>query len=287
LLVGDRLVMQCSSFIFVCPDTETGEWKWSQGTTGSQWLQYKNIADNMVPSNEREILFLEKNSGELTDLCQVKSLNVRDGTVRTNFTFNISEQGFRDMKSKFHLLICENQWLLILVIQHDGTFAGFNAGIYVCELLDEHQYRLISFLRLRSGVFNWTSMYQPPGCSKTICVHDSQSRVVSFLELNESGHLSERSYFSDDNDGCVVISRSRVLTRDRANHYCVYNVETGEREFAFEGNPLSGPAMVSLTRNELIFPAFGGFGVTAYCLDESRILAPEEQPAAADGSSQA
>jgi len=230
LLVDDRLVMLRStlvsdftSSISVCSETETGEWNTVEMYRTNTWLE-----GPLGRSNESEILFLERSGDDADTLLKVKSLDVHDGTVRTNFEFNIAFQGF-EIKVEVDFLICENKWLLILVCRSDPKNARFEAQICVCKLLDAHQYRLISFLRLRNGV-HWTSMYQPPGCSKTICVCDiqSQPRVVSFFGTERKRSSVLRSSFLV-NGGFVVISRSRVVARDRAYHSCVYNVETGER----------------------------------------------------------
>ena len=249
--------------------------------------------ERLVHSKDREILFLERNRASAS-LLKVKSLDVHDGTVGTNFEFDIADQGFDPPYEKFDFLMCENKWLLILV--PDPWADTPSAGIYVVERLDAHQYRPIHFFRLRSN-FHWLSMDQAPDCSTTIFVHNDsefQEPVVSVLDLNE-GHLSQRSFFTGvpydyhAGEAVGVLSRSRVVALDDRAECCVYNVETGEREFAFEGCPDPETAMVSLTLNELLFRECVDydnieFVVTAYCLDETRIFTLEDQPTAANGN---
>ena len=295
LVVDGRLVTFYYLGVSVCSETETGEW--------SVVKMYRTnfTLHGMVRWKEREILFMEGNQdGDVEDLTwfRVVSLDVRDGTLLTRFEFDIADEGFDDQfVSETDMLICENKWLLILFALPS------RAGIYVCELHDTHQFRQVHFLRLPSDDV-WLRMYQPPGCSKTICVHNDiecQSPVVSFLELNESGRLSERSCFTDysefDYRDVGVVSRSRFVALDDREECCVYNVETLEREFALVGNPDPGNAMVSLARNELLFHQRAAEDtednenenvvVAAYCLDETRILALEDQPTAKIESGQA
>ena len=252
----------------------------------------------MVRSKERVILFLEKleTHGDggvrrVTTLFRVTSLDVHDGTVRTNFEFDVADEGFDLSEVEFdYFLICEDKWLLISFVQ-TGSFINEFYGIYVFELLDAHQFRQIDFLRLPSN-FHWLACINHPAARRPfVSIITSDYREVRFLELNECGHLSERSSFSDDNvtsrSSFFAFSRSRFLTLDDRRNCTVYNAETGEREFALVGDSDRKTPMVSLTRNELILASADGFGVTAYCLDESRILALEEQTTAANDSSQA
>jgi len=229
------------------------------------------------PVNDRETLTVARNydnDGHPLDLFSVKVFDCRMGTVASEFTFDaLHEENFDvDEDSLIELLVCSGKWVLILI--HEAVQAGndYISGIYVFDLETS---RKVQFLRWPDY---WRSMHQASDCPSTVCVTCEESSRVYVLNLDASGCLSVRfSFWPKDIEQAtrrieiVKVFRNRVLIQ--ANGICsVYSTETGKQERSWNFGDHVYHAVVSVTRNELLY--LGGDGVDvlkACCLEEPRL----------------
>lgn len=214
----------------------------------------------------------------------VKSLDTRNGVERSLFQLHTDDDEFADC-CVLGLGLCDNKWLLILV---DGYAKDDDAppisGIYVCDLVENSVHQKILFEGDVSGFdydkfsnegddlsgVDFQKMFQTSVDTRTV-FFGIEGRVC-ILDLDETGHLSQRPLSFSLPGDIVGVFRNRIVMNDsdNSNNKCcsAYDIETGELMRSWERQ--CQRAVVAAKRNEILCASVtdNKISVTAFSLDE-------------------